>query len=76
MRQNDVTLADIHLEHGVGQGFHHCALKFDYIVFCQSKFLQSRCGLKPKIICHRKDLSLAVGDMDGVFIVGGESAVN
>ena len=38
MRQNDVAIADIHLEHGVGQGFNHRALEFDYIVFCQSKF--------------------------------------
>ena len=36
MRQNDVALADIHLEHGVGQGFDNGALEFDYIVFCQS----------------------------------------
>ena len=38
MRQNDVTVADIHLEHGVGQGFNDRALEFYYIVFCQSKF--------------------------------------
>ena len=37
MRQNDVAIADIHLEHGVGQGFNYRALEFDYIVFCQSK---------------------------------------
>ena len=36
MRQNDVALADIHLKHGVGQGFDNGALEFDYIVFCQS----------------------------------------
>ena len=38
MCQNDVAIADIHLEHGVGQGFNYRALEFDYIVFCQSKF--------------------------------------
>ena len=36
MRQYDVAVADIHLEHGVGQGFYYRALEFDYIVFCQS----------------------------------------
>ena len=38
MRQNDVTVANINLEHCVGQGFNHRALEFDYIVLCQSKF--------------------------------------
>jgi hypothetical protein len=37
MRQNDVALANIYLEHGIGQGFNDRALEFDYIVFCQSK---------------------------------------
>ena len=37
MRQNDVAIAYIHLEHGVGQGFNYRALEFDYIVFCQNK---------------------------------------
>ena len=36
MRQNNVAVADIHLEHGVGQGFDYRALKFDHVVFCQS----------------------------------------
>ena len=38
VRQYDVAIADIHLEHGIGQGFYNRALEFDYIVFCQSKF--------------------------------------
>lgn len=38
MCQNDVAIADIYLEHGVGQGFNYRALEFDYVVFCQSKF--------------------------------------
>ena len=29
MRQYDVAVADIHLEHGVGQGFYYRALEFD-----------------------------------------------
>ena len=37
MCQNDVAIAYIHLEHGVGQGFNYRALEFDYIVFCQNK---------------------------------------
>ena len=42
MRQYDVAVADIHLEHGVGQGFNYRALEFDYVVFCQSKFPPGR----------------------------------
>ncbi|EJW96849.1 hypothetical protein EVA_15044 [gut metagenome] len=38
MCQNDVAIADIYLEHGVGQGFNYRALEFDYVVFCQCKF--------------------------------------
>ncbi len=44
MRQYDVAFADIHLEHGVGQGFDNGTFKFDYIVFCQNAFLQCRDG--------------------------------
>ncbi len=44
VRQNNVAIADIHLKHGVGQGFYYRALEFDYIVFCQSKF-------PPKSVC-------------------------
>ena len=62
MRQNDVAVADIHLEHGVGQGFHHCALKFDYIVLCQSKFLQRPCGLNPMQNSHLNEHAIAVPD--------------
>ena len=36
MRQYDVAFADVHLEHGVGQGLDNGAFEFDYIVFCQS----------------------------------------
>ena len=36
MSQDDMASADIHLEHGVGQGFYHRAFEFDHIVFCQS----------------------------------------
>ena len=43
MRQNDVAIADIHLEHGVGQGFNYRALEFDYVVFCQ-------CNIPPKSV--------------------------
>ena len=68
MRQNDVAFADIHLEHGVGQGFYYRALEFDYIVFCQVKFLQSRCvTLRSNVLCHRENLGLTVGYYDGVF---------
>ena len=35
MRQDDVAVADIHLEHRVGQGLNDRALEFNYIVFCQ-----------------------------------------
>ena len=34
--QYGVPVADVHLEHGVGQGFDNCALEFNYIVFSQS----------------------------------------
>ena len=34
--QDDMASANIHLEHGVRQGFYHRAFEFDYIVFCQS----------------------------------------
>ena len=43
MRQYDVAVADIHLEHGVGQGFNYRALEFDYVVFCQ-------CNIPPKSV--------------------------
>ena len=33
--KDNVAFADIHLEHGVGQGFDNRALEFNYIVFCQ-----------------------------------------
>ena len=69
MRQNDVAFADIYLEHGVGQGFYYRALEFDYIVFCQSKFLQSRLTDPSNILCHSENLRFAVGYCDGVFIV-------
>ena len=36
MSQDNVSVSNIHLEHGVGQGFYDRALEFDYIVFCQS----------------------------------------
>ena len=36
VRQDDMASADIDLEHGVRQGFHHRAFEFDNIVFCQS----------------------------------------
>jgi hypothetical protein len=36
VREDDVSVSDIHLEHRVGQGLNHRALEFDYIVFCQS----------------------------------------
>ena len=42
MRQNDVAVANINLEHGVGQGLNDRALEFNYIVFCQRFFLPSR----------------------------------
>ena len=35
MCQDDVAVADIHLEHRVGQGLNDRALEFNYIVFCQ-----------------------------------------
>ena len=35
MGQDDMAVADIHLEHRVGQGFNDRALEFNYIVFCQ-----------------------------------------
>ena len=47
MRQNDVAIADIYLEHSIGQGFDYRALEFDYIVFCQSK-------IPPKVGCPVK----------------------
>jgi len=37
MCQNDVAIADIYLEHGIGQGLNDRALEFNYIVFCQSR---------------------------------------
>ena len=36
MREDDVSVSDIHLEHRVGQGLYHRALELNYIVFCQS----------------------------------------
>ena len=76
MRQNDVTLADIHLEHGVGQGFYDRALKFDYIVFCQSNF-PPKFGVDvlSNILCHCEYFRLAICDEDGIFIVSREGAV-
>ena len=45
MRQNNMSVSDIHLEHRIGQGFNHCSFQFDYIVFSQS-FLSSTQFLK------------------------------
>ena len=36
MGQYGVPVSDVHLEHGVGQGFHDCTLKLDYVVFRQN----------------------------------------
>ena len=43
MSQNSVAVSDIHLKHGVGQGFYYRALKFNYIVFCQG--ISSKVGV-------------------------------
>ena len=37
--QDDVAVADVHVERGVGQGLGHNAFQLDHIVFCQSNFL-------------------------------------
>ena len=50
MRQNDVAIADIYLEHGVGQGFNYRALEFDYVVFCQCK-IPPKSVYDPQVIC-------------------------
>ena len=74
--QYGVTVADIHLEHGVGQGFYDRALKFDYIVFCQSNF-PPKFGVDvlSNILCHCEYFRLAICDEDGIFIVSREGAV-
>ena len=47
VRQDDMAVADIDLEHGIGQGFNHSALKLNYIVFCQRKYLRFiKCRLR------------------------------
>ena len=33
--QNDVSVADVHIEHSVGQCIGYDALNLDYVVFCQ-----------------------------------------
>ena len=38
-RQNRMAIADIHLEHGVGQIVRYDSLNFDYVVFCQVRNL-------------------------------------
>lgn len=75
MSQYDVAIADIHLEHGVGQGFNYRALEFDYIVFCQSKFPPKSVLEYSDILCHCEYFSLSVGYKDTVFIVCREGAV-
>ena len=58
MRQYDVAVADIHLEHGVGQGFNYRALEFDYVVFCKCKF-------PPKSVCDLNHRSSAIVNISG-----------
>ena len=36
MREDDMSVSDIYLEHCVGKRFHNCTFEFDYIVFSQS----------------------------------------
>ena len=69
--KNDVSVADIHSECCVGQGFNDRALKFDYIVFCQIKFLQvGVCVVSSSyVVCHRENFRFAIRNQDGVFIV-------
>jgi hypothetical protein len=46
VRQDDMAVADIDLEHGIGQGFNHSALKLNYIVFRQRKIPPVKCRLR------------------------------
>ena len=36
MCQDDVSISDIHMERGIGQGLGDDALQFDHIIFCQA----------------------------------------
>ena len=40
VRKNDVSVADVHIEHGVGQCIGYDAFNLDYVVFCQVNNLQ------------------------------------
>ena len=38
--QNDVSVADVYIEHGIGQCIGYDAFNLDYVVFCQVNNLQ------------------------------------
>ena len=45
--QDGVAIADVHIEHGVGQCIRHDALNLNYVVFCQVINLPGYCFAYP-----------------------------
>ena len=79
VRKNDVSVADVHIEHGVGQCIGYDAFNLDYVVFCQVNNLQVYFAVtdlnQPVFVGDGEYFRLPVGDEYSILIVGGELTV-
>ena len=76
--QNDVAIADIHIEHGVRQRIGYDAFNLNYVVLCQVVNLLRLiplAGLKPGFFGDGEYFRLPVGDEYSIFIVCRELSV-
>ena len=77
--QNDVPIADVDIEHCVGQCIGYDAFNLDYVVFCQVNNLQvyfAVANLNQLVFFGDGEyFRLPVGDEYSILIVGGELAV-
>ena len=78
--QNDVAVADIHIEHGVRQRIGYDAFNLNYVVLCQVvnllRLILCIAGLKPGFFGDGEYFRLPVGDVYSIFIVRREFSVS
>ena len=71
--QNDVAIADIHVEHSIRQRIGYDAFNLNYVVLCQVVNLLRLiplAGLKPGFFGDGEYFRLPVGDEYSILIVG------
>ena len=71
--QNDVSVANVYIEHCIGQCIGYDAFNLNYVVLCQVVNLLRLiplAGLKPGLIGDGEYFRLPVGDEYSIFIVG------